>query len=128
MSIPRPEAPSALDLEGTAESPPRAWWQFSLRTMFVLVTLLSLALGWFFSGPERARRAVEGIRELGGQAAFSVDNRRDPNDTPSSANWRMRVMRAEDPGVNADEKGWLPKAYYADVLEVNLGANPKARD
>ena len=35
-------------IETVSEPPeaPRSWWQFSLRTMFILVTLLVIGLTW----------------------------------------------------------------------------------
>ena len=41
-----------------ARKPRRRWWQVSLRTLLVLVTLLSIGLGWFVHRGERQRSAV----------------------------------------------------------------------
>lgn len=50
-------------------TPKRRWLRFSLRTLLIVVVLLSLALGWLAKEmvrAERQRTAVEAIREAGG--------------------------------------------------------------
>ena len=81
---------------GPPAEPPRAWWQFSLRTFFVLITLVALALGWFFTGPEKQRRLVAELRERGGDVLFAGEKPDDEN------------------------QAWLPLAYTHRVQLVGL--------
>ena len=57
----------------TNESPKRRWFQLKLRTLLIVVLVLSLPLSWFAVKTERARRqrlAVEAIQELGGSVGY----------------------------------------------------------
>ena len=49
-----------------ARKPRRRWLQISLRTLLILVTLLSIGLGWVVNRGERQRRAVAALEEMGG--------------------------------------------------------------
>jgi len=40
------EPEERIDARVPATEAPRSWWQFSLRTMFILVTLLVIGLTW----------------------------------------------------------------------------------
>lgn len=82
-----------------AAEPSRSWWQFSLRTFFVAITLLALALGWFFTGPEKQRRIIAELRERGAYVLFEMD---DPLAPPYD--------------------GWIPEAYFKEVEVVDLPA------
>ena len=46
--------------------PRRRWLQISLRTLLILVTLLSIGLGWFVHRGERQRRAAAMTAGLAG--------------------------------------------------------------
>ena len=51
----------------------RRWFRFSLRTLLIVVMLLSLPLGWLamkMIQAERQRRAVEAIQEAGGEVFY----------------------------------------------------------
>lgn len=53
--------------------PKRRWYRFSLRTLLVVILLLSVLLGWFalkLRQAERQRRAVEAIRKAGGTVFY----------------------------------------------------------
>jgi hypothetical protein len=56
--------------------PRRRWFQFSLRSLLILITVLAVWLGLQVNRVNRQRRAVEAITELGGQ--FSYDYQRKP--------------------------------------------------
>jgi hypothetical protein len=52
----------------------RRWFQFSLRTLFLLVLLLSLPLSWFAARMERIRKhkqAIHAVHGLGGRVMLS---------------------------------------------------------
>lgn len=58
----------------TTPKPKRRWLQFSLRTMLVLVLVVSVPLGWFAREVQRVRvqrKAATAIQELGGSVRYS---------------------------------------------------------
>ena len=60
----------------TSPTPRRRLFRFSLRTLLVVVVLLSVGLGWFafkMRQAERQRKAVEKIREAGGVVWHDCD-------------------------------------------------------
>lgn len=70
--------------------PKRRWFRFSLRTLLIVVVLLSLPLGWFamkMARAERQRRAVEAIERVGGWIQYDccVDESGKPQ--PSVSTW-----------------------------------------
>lgn len=83
--------------------PKRRWAQFSLGTMFVLVTVLCLALGLWVVPAERQRRAVAAIEDIGGWAVYA---KAEPTEGESFA--KALVRR------------WLPIDYFDHVQAVDL--------
>ena len=85
--------------------------RYSLRTMLVVVLVLSVWLGWMANRAAKQRRAVDEIRELGGQVYY--DYERDENDA------EIRIPRPVPPGP-----AWLRKLvgtdWLADVIVVRL--------
>ena len=81
-----------------SDSPPveRSAWQFSLRTLFIALTIAAIAVGWFLNGPERQRRAAEGVREAGG------------------------VVQYEGSPPSESPRGWIPLDYYRSAVAVRL--------
>jgi internalin A len=58
----------------------RRWYQYSLRTLLIVVTLFALACSWFAVNLGQARRqreAVEAIVRLGGGVTYDYELRRD---------------------------------------------------
>ena len=79
--------------------PRRRWLRFSLRTLLILVTLLSIGLGTFVHRGERQRRAVAAVKALGGSIRYDVSGTSPASDTLSR---------------------WLPRDYFDDVYLVSL--------
>src|SRR6187397_2447827 len=61
-----------------APSPKRRWFQFSLRTLLIVITAGSLWLGWKMYTWRRQqaeqRKAVAAVKELGGTASVSYSS------------------------------------------------------
>jgi len=60
----------------TQTTNPKRRFRFSLRTLLVVVVLLSVGLGWFafkMRQAERQRKAVEAIIEAGGWVTYDCD-------------------------------------------------------
>jgi hypothetical protein len=56
----------------------RSWFQFSLRTLMIFVTLFAVACSWFAVKMQQARRqreAVEAIVKLGGKVMYDYQSR-----------------------------------------------------
>jgi hypothetical protein len=64
--------------------------------MFVLVTLLVVVLGWFFTGPEKQRRIIAELRARQVDVEFGNNNPAEPYN------------------------GWLPEAYFKQVESATL--------
>jgi hypothetical protein len=81
--------------------PKRRLAQMSLRTAFVIVTLLCAALSWCVVPAERRRQAMAIVEARGGRAVYAV---RHPE--------RSVVM--------SYLRSWLPHAYFDDVEHISL--------
>ncbi len=80
----------------------RRWYQFSLRTMFVALTVVStlLAVGLRWIAPaQRQRVAVKAVERLGGYVEYAT----------ADEHWPITWLRR-----------WLPQDYFDDVVVVNL--------
>jgi hypothetical protein len=77
----------------------RRWLRFSLRTLLVVVVLLSVPLGWFalkMREAERQRRAVEAITEAGGWVrydwALDESGRDSGRQGPPAPAWLLKLV------------------------------------
>ena len=78
-------------------TPERRWAQFSLGTMFVVVTVLCVLCAWLAVKVNRAHRqrdAVDAIRRLGGYAAYE----------PAGPSW-LRELLGDDFFAHVVEAG-----------------------
>ena len=90
----------------------RRGYQFSLRTLFVLLTVLCVCIGWFALKVHRANerwKAVAWVREMGGVAYYDYEYDADGHsvdDAKSSGpKWLVRLLDAD---------------YFQGVSGVNL--------
>lgn len=79
----------------------RRWLQFSLRTGFIVLTALCVALSLWVVPSERQRRAVKAIKALGGHVFYA--------EQAASKSFSVTYLRR-----------WLPPDYVYDVDYVNL--------
>src|SRR5258708_1983296 len=105
--------PPARDAGGMAKppakivaliTPKRRWAQFSLATMFIVVTVFCVGLSLVVALAERQRRAVAAIEALGGRVAYTQLGQ-----GASEAFPRPFLRR------------WLARDYFDEVRIVNLG-------
>ena len=90
----------------TTTKPRRHWPQFSLRTLMVLVVLVSAALGWLGMKVRQARirrEAVSKLQEVGGTVYYDYDRDIDPR--PSGLKWAWDLLGHD---------------FFLDVDSVNL--------
>lgn len=84
--------------------PRRRWFQFTLQRLFALITLSAIAVGWFVSRFEHARRTVVAIEAAGGAVLYESNL----EDFAQEETLLTRIKRL------------FPKAYYAAVDHVQL--------
>jgi hypothetical protein len=101
-----------------ATSPPEAparklrWFQYSLRSLFLLVFLVSIGMSWVAVKIERARRqkeAVEEIKKAGGHVSYDYQ-------FDKSGDW---LPEARPPGP-AWLRNLLGEDFFATVVMVGL--------
>ncbi len=93
--------------------PRRRFWQYSLRTFFLLLTVFGVWLGWMVHRVNERREVARWIREMGGtfQYDFQLNERGD------------RIEDAQPPGPD-----WLRERigieWFADVVKVEFYGAP----
>jgi hypothetical protein len=106
------------------EQPRRRFLRFSLKMLFVFVTLFCVWLGTFANSANRQKRAVEAIERSGGQ--FLYDYQRVP--TPKRLGRGQRFShRMHPPGPN-----WLRRVlgdhYFISPLALTIGRQNGIKD
>lgn len=92
----------------------RRWWRYSLRSLFLLTTVLAAACSWFAVRANRAARqrdAVAALTKLGGFVCYDyqLDSRSPvPPWHPREPLWMQKLL-----GVD----------FFADVVSVTLGCD-----
>ena len=83
-----------MTTEPTKPKPKRRWWQYSLRTFFVLLTVLCVWLGWMAHRANEQRKAVAAIIELGGTVYYDyqLDHSRNPINDAEPPGWKWMVQ------------------------------------
>jgi hypothetical protein len=89
-------------------TPKRRWAQFSLASMFVVVTLLCVWLSVVVNRAHRQRDAVATIEALGGSVDYVESDQEEPDETASDAFPKPFLRR------------WLPRDYFDEVRVVQL--------
>ena len=87
--------------------PRRRWLQLSLRTVLILVTLLSIGLGWFVHRGERQRLTVAALKKMGARIYY---------DAPGSS-----AMRCSAAGRSFLRGGQGATAMLAAVVRSWIG-------
>ncbi len=89
-------------------TPRRRWFQYSLRTLLLVMLLVSIGMSWFAVKVQKARRqrtVVEAIKKLGGEVKFDYE------------------YGDQLPGNSADP-GWfrnlLEEDFFATVVYVSF--------
>ena len=65
---------------------PRRYWQFSLRTFLIMLTVVCVWLGWQVLRVKQQRRAVGWVLEMGGSVSYE-EGFNIADATPTSPEW-----------------------------------------
>jgi Leucine-rich repeat (LRR) protein len=81
----------------STSKPFRRWFQYSLRTLLIVVTLFAFACSWFavkLGQAKRQREAVEEFSKLGGTIAYDyqLDASTKQNKEPPSPAWLRKIL------------------------------------
>ncbi len=90
-----------------APEPRRRWFQYSLRTLLLVMLLASIGMSWFAAKLQPAREqreAAEAIEKLGGSVTYD---------------WESDVSRSEPPGP-AWVRNLLGENFFGNVVGVSL--------
>jgi hypothetical protein len=134
---------AAMQSDSPKADPPkrkRRWFQFSLRSVLIAVTLLALACGWLgqkIDQKRKEREALEAIFKSGGDASYDFDirkGRRATDSTPPGQEW-LRDLLGDNffsEVVKVSYQGEFDSVKrrggnVTDEALVNLKALPKLR-
>ncbi len=75
-----------------ARKPRRRWYQYSLRSLLLLMLLASIGMSWFAVRMQKSRRqqdAVEAVEKAGGWVVYDCQSEQasDPNAVPPGPGW-----------------------------------------
>lgn len=93
----------------------RRRFQFSLRTMLIVMTLVAVWTGWTVSKAQRRQRAIAAIERLGGFIDYKhkwKDGEFRPNAEPPGPTWMRKI---------------LGERFAAEPLEIQLFADGRMR-
>ena len=105
-------------------APNRRWFHFSLRTLFVVVTVLGIWLGWQLHFVSRRKQAINWLeKDLDGLVIYSSWVRDDPalaRDRPDVLKWPQLPFWRRWLGDETIAEIWLPKDAYNDANLARL--------
>jgi hypothetical protein len=104
-------------------APKRRWFRFSLRTLFVVVTVFGIWLGWQLHFVTRRKQAINWLEEAGGLAIHSSWVRDDPSlarDRPDVLNWPQLPFWRRWLGDETIVEIWIPKDAYNEANIARL--------
>ncbi|MBI2826035.1 MAG: hypothetical protein HYX69_15225 [Planctomycetia bacterium] len=112
--------------------PRRRWFQFRLRTMFLLVTLFALWLGWQVNLARQRIAFREALFAKGGYVEWDSSYEFPP--IPSFREWflddypvqKIRVPYMWEAEFRADAKRLFPEATYLPLSQQELDENEAA--
>lgn len=105
----------------------RNWFALSLKTAFLVLTLLCIWLGFVVSAARRQERIVEAVCELGGYIEYDYEW---DSEVRQMIDWEGNggVGPAPEPAGPSWLRGLIGKHYFCSVVWVYLPATPDASD
>ena len=95
--------------------PRRRWLRFSLRTFFIVITLLCIWLGFKVNAAHRQHEAVEAILRVGGEVTFDYQL----VSVPNSPDEFTTNLNASPPGP-AWLRNLIGDEYFREVVEITI--------
>ena len=88
-----------MTTETNKPKPRRRWWQFSLRTLLIVLTGFGVALGWIVYRANEQRKTVEWVREIGGSVWYDYELDADgafiDDAKPPAPEWLLQLLGKE---------------------------------
>ncbi|QDU57245.1 leucine-rich repeat domain-containing protein [Aeoliella mucimassa] len=117
----------ATKIEGQPETKRRRWPAISLRTAFLLLTILCIWLGVVVSAARRQERIVRRVEELGGRVEYDYEW---DSDVRGQLDWQGTggVGPAPEPAGPRWLRNLVGKHYFCNVVYVYLRDAPEVDD
>ena len=96
--------------------PKRRWFQYSLRTFLVAITVLAVWLGVKINAARRQHEAVTAILKAGGSIAYSYQATTDPDGL-------IKIDPHASPHVPSWLRNWLGDDFLFEVVEASFLGN-----
>jgi hypothetical protein len=100
------------------DKPKHRWYQFSLKTLLLAMTLLAVAISIVVMRVEHQRATVQRVKQLGGRVDYA--NPEIP--------WREGLNCRNDSWPIRHLRRWLPGDYFDAVLRVDLHGTDTSDD
>src|SRR5512140_3443850 len=113
--VPRPAESATMAGMTTPSKHRLRWYQYSLRSMFVLTVLVAIAGSWFAvkrQQKERERAAVKWIRDSWGSVNYAWE-----------LDAGLRPIPTAGPPGPAWLRAWLGDDFFAHVVSVGLATS-----
>jgi hypothetical protein len=110
---------SFLSKASAALKPKRRWFQYRLRTLLLLMTVVAVWMGFWADRARRQEQAVNKVQELGGHLAFAFQ-------FDSQGNWKKNPK----PKAPAWVRNAIGEHYFLSVTILNFdeGSDPTDED
>ena len=95
---PNQPLPAAWGTAMTETKPKRRWFRFSLRTLFVVITVICVVVNWKVVPAVQQRQAVSGLKDFAFVSYdYSYESVRtdDKGKPPPEPSWAARVIRVD---------------------------------
>ena len=124
----------------TNPKPKLRWYQYSLRSLFVLMTLVACACSWYayeMNEATKRRAAIEEIEKLRGSVYYYDFSRSGEGKPPGRLSWLRtlhgdehlgKAVRVDLLGVKITDTGLANLSVLTDLVYIELEGTPISND